>query len=88
MSVITPSRFPSSSRPRSWPIRSDALAEILGEYHDLALLEERSQNHPHLINVISARKKDLEKACFKAAGKNFRPAPSEFFPRNFRRALQ
>lgn len=65
----------------------DALAETLGEYHDLALLEERSQNHPHLINVISARKKDLEKACFKAGRKIFDQPPSEF-SRKFRRALR
>ncbi len=65
----------------------DALAELLGEYHDLAILEERSLNHPHLINVISARKKDLEKSCFKAARKIFELPPSEF-QRKFRRALQ
>lgn len=65
----------------------DALAETLGEYHDLALLEERAQNHPHLINVINARKKELENACFKAARKIFDLPPSEF-SRKFRRALK
>lgn len=65
----------------------DALAETLGEYHDLALLEERAQNHPHLINVIGARKKDLEKSCFKAGRKIFDLPPSEFLQK-FRRALR
>jgi CHAD domain-containing protein len=65
----------------------DSLAETLGDYHDLALLEERAQNHPHLINVICARKKDLEKKCFKAGQKIFDQPPSEF-SRKFRRALK
>ena len=78
----------SDLKPAKKPADSlDALAEMLGDYHDLALLEERAQNHPHLINVICARKKDLEKQCFKAGQKIFDQPPSEF-SRKIRRALK
>lgn len=64
----------------------DALAELLGEYHDLALLEERAKDHPQLIKVIGKRKKAVGKTCFKAAKKIFEPTPAEFV-KKLRRAL-
>ena len=64
----------------------DALAESLGEYHDLALLEERADKHPQLIKVIAARRKAVGKACFKAGEKLFKAAPSNYV-KKLRRAL-
>ncbi len=64
----------------------DALAEMLGEYHDLALLEERARDHTQLDEVIATRKKAVGKSCFKAAKKIFAPKPSEFV-KKLRRAL-
>ncbi len=53
----------------------DALAELLGEYHDLALLGERSASHKRIKAVVDKRKRKVARECFRAAKKVFRRKP-------------
>lgn len=54
----------------------DALAESLGEYHDLSLLEEKSAGHELIASAAHARKQAVGRECFRAAKKIFRRKPS------------
>lgn len=54
----------------------DALAEALGEYHDLALLGERAAGRPAVSAAVDKRKHKVARECFRAASKIFRRKPS------------
>ncbi len=54
----------------------DALAELLGEYHDLALLTERSSGHQAIRAAVDKRKRKVARECFRAAKKIFHRKPS------------
>lgn len=54
----------------------DALAEALGEYHDLALLGERAAGHPVVSAAVDKRKHKVARECFRAATTIFRRKPS------------
>ena len=66
--------------------RLDALAELLGEYHDLALLLQRAIDHPGLAGPIAERKHTTGRACFQSAEKVFRKSPRKFAGRLMRHA--
>lgn len=54
----------------------DALAESLGEYHDLSLLEEKAAGHELIASAARTRKRAVGYECFRAAKKIFRRKPS------------
>jgi CHAD domain-containing protein len=54
----------------------DALAEKLGEYHDLSVLGARAEGHDLIFSVVEKRKRRVRRECFKAAEKIFRRKPS------------
>lgn len=56
----------------------DALAEKLGEYHDLSVLGSRAEGHDLISAVVDKRKRAARRECFKAAEKIFRQKPSKF----------
>jgi Uncharacterized conserved protein len=56
--------------------RLDALAEKLGEYHDLALLGDRAEGRDRIFSVIDQRKRAVRKECFRAGRKILRRKPS------------
>lgn len=69
----------ASLKPRAAAIaKLDALAERLGEYHDLALLLQRAIDHPELAAAIAERKHATGRECFRSAEKIFRKSPKEF----------
>lgn len=65
----------------------DALAESLGEYHDLALLGRRAVDHQKIAARVSAAKHKVGRRCFKAAGSVFRQSPSRFAAKLLRMVL-
>jgi len=69
----------SALKPRAAAAaKLDALAERLGEYHDLALLLPRAAGHPGLAATIAERKHATGRECFRSAEKIFRKTPKEF----------
>jgi len=56
----------------------DALAEKLGEYHDLSVLGSRAEGHDLISAVVNKRKRAARRECFKAAEKIFRRKASKF----------
>lgn len=56
----------------------DALAEKLGEYHDLSVLGSRAQGHDLIAAVVDKRKRGVRRECFKAGEKIFRRKPADF----------
>lgn len=65
----------------------DALAESLGEYHDLALLGQRAAGHQKIAARVSTAKQKVGRRCFKAAGPVFRQPPSRFARKLLRMVL-
>jgi CHAD domain-containing protein len=56
----------------------DALAEKLGEYHDLSVLGSRAEGHDLISAVVNKRKQAIRRECFKAGEKIFRKKASKF----------
>lgn len=56
----------------------DRLADTLGEYHDLAVLQVRLGDHSAHVAVVAKRKRKVGKAAFKLGAKLFQKSPSEF----------
>jgi CHAD domain-containing protein len=56
----------------------DALAEKLGEFHDLAVLGSRAAGHDLISTVVENRKVAVREECFAAAKKILRRKPSAF----------
>jgi len=54
----------------------DALAEKLGEYHDLSVLGSRAEGHELIFTVVEKRKRAVRRGCFKMAKSIFRRKPS------------
>jgi CHAD domain-containing protein len=54
----------------------DALAEKLGEFHDLSVLGDRANGHELISSVVGKEKHRSRRECFKAAKKLFRRKPS------------
>lgn len=56
----------------------DALAEKLGEFHDLSVLGSRAEGHDLISTVVQKRKAVVRGDCFEAAKKILRRKPSAF----------
>jgi len=65
----------------------DTLAESLGEYHDLALLDQRVADHQKIAANVSGAKHKVGRRCFKAAGSVFRQPPSRLARKLLRMVL-
>lgn len=65
----------------------DGLADSLGEYHDLAVLQSRLGGHAAHAAIVAERKAKVGKAAFKLGKKLFRNPPSKF-ARKLSRALR
>jgi len=68
----------SSLKPmKKLAVPLDALAECLGDYHDLALLGERSKGDPEIAGRLKTMKSKSERRCFRAAEEVFEQKPGE-----------
>jgi len=56
----------------------DTLADCLGEFHDLALLETRSKGETQIADRVQVAKRKARKRCFKKARKVFQQKPGKF----------
>ncbi len=56
----------------------DALADRLGDFHDLAVLEERAANEPALLASLQKKKEPLARQCFRSAQSLFQNSPDSF----------
>ncbi len=65
----------------------DALAESLGEYHDLALLGARAATYKKIADRVSAAKRKVGRRCFQAAKEIFTSSAKKF-TRELDRALR
>ena len=65
----------------------DAVAESLGEYHDLALLGARASGHKKVVNRVAAAKSKVGKRCFRAAKPLFQK-PAGKFAKELDRAMR
>lgn len=66
----------TSMRKLALPL--DALAESLGEYHDLTLIAGRASGQARIKAAMEQRKKKVARECFRAGKKIFRRKPSAF----------